>query len=60
MAKLRGELEKANRKAEDQDFAIQKIDAKIATFDELYKKLAGFVSLSTFYPRVVYRKIRCH
>ena len=44
VAKLRGELEKANRKAEDQEFAIQKMDAKLGAFDEIFKKLASFVS----------------
>ena len=43
VAKLRGDLEKANRKAEEQDFALQKIEAKIATFDDIYKKLSTFV-----------------
>ena len=44
VAKIRADLEKANRKAEDQDFALQKIDAKLATFDDIYKNLAAFVS----------------
>ena len=44
VAKIRGDLEKANRKAEDQDFLLQKIEAKLAAFDDIYKKLASFVS----------------
>ena len=43
VAKIRGDLEKANRKAEDQDFLLQKIETKLVTFDDIYKKLASFV-----------------
>ena len=43
VAKIRGDLEKANRKAEDQDFLLQKIEAKLVAFDDIYKKLASFV-----------------
>jgi hypothetical protein len=45
VTKLRADLEKANRKAEDQDYALQKIDAKLGAFDEIFKKLASFVSI---------------
>ena len=48
VAKIRGDLEKANRKAEDQDFLLQKIEGKLAAFDDIYKKLASFVSPKTF------------
>lgn len=44
VAKIRADLEKNNRKFEDQEFLLQKIETKLTAFDDIYKKMASFVS----------------
>jgi predicted nucleic acid-binding Zn-ribbon protein len=46
MAKLRTDLEAARRKIEEQEYAMSKVDTKLTTFDEVFKKIAAVV---TFY-----------
>ena len=43
-AKLRTDLEASRRKIEEQEYAMQKIDSKLNTFDEVFKKIAAVVS----------------
>ena len=44
-AKLRTDLESARRKIEEQDYAMSKIEARLGTFDEVFKKIADLVSI---------------
>lgn len=46
-AKLRTDLESARRKIEEQDYAMSKIEARLGTFDEVFKKIADLVSIIT-------------
>ena len=41
--KLRTDLETARRKAEEQNYSIEKIEQKLTTFDEVFKKIAALV-----------------
>ena len=48
-AKLRTDLESARRKIEEQDYAMSKIEARLGTFDEVFKKIADLVRNSSNY-----------
>jgi hypothetical protein len=44
-AKLRTDLEAARRKIEEQEYAMTKIETRLGTFDEVFKKIADVVRI---------------
>ena len=59
-AKLRTDLESARRKIEEQDYAMSKIETRLGTFDEVFKKIADLVSIIGDCLMAPYRIIQCN
>lgn len=61
-AKLRTDLESSRRKIEEQDYAMSKIETKLGTFDEVFKKIADVVRKSVHFDvsAFSFRKTKCN